>query len=457
MCVTSFLQTPNKVLRSTRQPALTRNFGTRQRLKVWVKARFFQKLIHSEHIYGKQMPSGKRQSASYDRSNFGLNLLLESLFNFRTTFAAMKILQLSTALPEKVYETEQLLQLFPCPLPEGVKENIRNLGVAKRHLVDQPDSEGVLGENDLANLCREACRKAVKSAGISLKDVGCFIAGYDATPFLSPGLSQLLVPTVGVSPDTSLVNVQGTASTAFLKALELAQNYLAAHPENYVLVCISGVSSYWFRNQVRGLSSVTEISQINLIRSKARKQKELKKWVATMEFFLFGDGVASAIVAKDGKGISVKKIVEVTNIGRKDYLAGYARLSALDEPFKFGFHSHLDKGIPKLGTRYTGLALERLGKSSENAVRRAKKWAIHTGSAKILDSLAEHHGIQAEKLTESHEILKEYGNLSGASLPFILERIMSRSKFSVGDVIMMLGYGWGFSASSCILEHEPER
>jgi predicted naringenin-chalcone synthase len=366
----------------------------------------------------------------------------------------MKILQLSTALPENVYETERLLQLFPCRLPESVIGNIRNLGVAKRHLVDQPHSERVLAADDLTDLCREACEKAVKGAGISSKDVGCFIAGYDVNPFLSPGLSQLLVSKLGLSPYTRLVNVQGIASTAFLKVLELAQNYLAVHPEDFVLVCISGVSSYWFRNQVRGLSSVMEISQINCLKSKARREEELRRWVATMEFFLFGDGVASAVVAKNGIGLSVKKIVEVTNINKKDYLAGYARLSAVDEPFKFGFHSHLDKAIPKLGTRYTKLALKKLGKSSQNAVTRARKWAIHTGSAKILDSLAQHHGIQAEKLTESHEILREYGNLSGASLPFILERITSRSKLSVGDVIMMLGYGWGFSASACILEHE---
>lgn len=366
----------------------------------------------------------------------------------------MKILQLSTALPENEYETERLMKLFPCPLPESVKQNIRNLGVAKRYLVDQPHSESVLSEDDLAGLCREACGKAVENAGVSLKDVGCFITGYDVNPFLSPGLSQLLVSTLGLNPYTRLVNVQGIASTAFLKALELPENYLAVHPEDYVLLCISGASSYWFHNQVRGLSDIMEISQINSMKSKVKRQTELRKWVATMEFFLFGDGVASAIVAKNGEGLSVKKIVEVTNIGKKDYLAGYARLSAVDEPFKFGFHSHLDKAIPKLGTKYTGLALKRLGKNSEHTVRKAKKWAIHTGSAKILDSLAEHHGIQPEKLTESHEILREYGNLSGASLPFILERIVSRSKFSVGDVIMMLGYGWGFSASACILEHE---
>jgi predicted naringenin-chalcone synthase len=366
----------------------------------------------------------------------------------------MKILQLSTALPGSGYETERLLELFPCRLPEGVIRNVLNLGVSKRYLVDQPGSEGILDEDGLVDLCRNACEKAVEKTGISAKDVGYFVSGYDANPFLSPGLSELLVSSLGLSPYARIVNVQGMASTVFLKALELAENHLALHPDDHVLICISGVSSYWFQNQVRGLRDVMEISQINSLKSKVKRQRELRKWVATMEFFLFGDGVASALLANDGEGLSVKKIVEVTNVGKKDYLAGYVRLSAGNEPFRFGFHSHLDRAIPRLGAKYTDLALRRLDNDAERLVRNAKKWAIHTGSAKILDSLAKHHGIEYEKLRESQEILREYGNLAGASLPFILERITSRSKLSAGDVIIMLGYGWGFSASACMLEHE---
>ena len=45
--------------------------------------------------------------------------------------------------------------------------------------------------------------------------------------------------------------------------------------------------------------------------------------------------VASLIVARNGNGLSINKIVEITNIGKKDYLAGYGRLAALNEPFKF--------------------------------------------------------------------------------------------------------------------------
>jgi predicted naringenin-chalcone synthase len=370
----------------------------------------------------------------------------------------MQILQLSTALPRSGYTTEELIESFPCALPEGVKQNIINLGVSKRYLVDQPDrdsrTETVMSEDGLVDLCTEACEKALQKAHMSIKDVGYFVAAYDVNPFLSPGLSQLLVPKLGLDPYVKHVNAQGIASIAFMKTLELAQDHLARHPKENVLLCISGVSSYWFQNQVRGLKDVMEISQISSIGNEAKRELELRKWVATMQHFLFGDGVAAAIVDGNNKGLTVRETVEVTNIGKKDYLAGYSRLSTINEPFRFGFHSHLDKEILKLGVAYTDLTLKKLfGKNAESIMKAAKKWAVHTGSEKILKALAEHHGIDGEKLEESHEVLKECGNLAGASLPFILERITSRSRFSDGDVVLMVGYGWGFSAAASLLQY----
>jgi len=70
--------------------------------------------------------------------------------------------------------------------------------------------------------------------------------------------------------------------------------------------------------------------------------------------------------------------------------------------------------------------------------------------------MTEHYKIPYEKLKESYEVLDEYGNLSGASLPFILEKIVSENKFSKGDIILMLGFGWGFSASACMLEFQKQ-
>jgi len=379
------------------------------------------------------------------------NIFITSPINFND----MQILKLATALPKNEYSTEKLIEAFPCQLPESVRQNVLNLGVLKRYLIKHTDLKEAMSEAELVNLCSEACQKAMQKASLTVKDIHYFIAAYDVNPFLSPGLSQILIRNVGFNPYIKHVNAQGIASTAFPKALELAENYLAAHPEDYALICVSGVSSYWFQNQVRGMSDLMGITQINQINNKAKRQIELQKWIATMEFFLFGDGVSACIVAKTGEGLTVKKIVEVTNVGKKDYLAGYAKLSALGELFKFDFCSYLDRKIPELGVKYTGLALKRLfGKNAQNIVKVVKKWAVHTGSEKILNALAEHNGIQYASIRESHEILRDYGNLAGASLPFILERIMSHSKFSEDDIILMLGYGWGFSAAAAILKFQ---
>jgi 3-oxoacyl-[acyl-carrier-protein] synthase III len=313
-----------------------------------------------------------------------------------------------------------------------------------------------MNESAIVDLCFEACDDAVNNAGLSVRDIGCFIASYDVNPFLCPGLSQLLIGKLGFDPYIKCTNVQGMACTAFTKALELAENHLAAHPEDSVLLCISGVNSYWFHNQVKGIENVTEIKQINKMEDKTRRRMELRKWVATMEFFLFGDGAAAAIVTNRGEGLAVRKIVEVTNLGKKDYLAGYGRLSALNEPFKFGFYSHLDKKIPELGVKYTDAALKRLLGKDFAEIAEAAKWAVHTGSEKMLKALAEHNQIRREKITESLAILREYGNLAGASLPFILKRIISKKRTSEDSIILMLGYGWGFSASAAMLEYKKQ-
>jgi len=371
----------------------------------------------------------------------------------------MQIIQSSTSVPKNEYLTEMLMETFPCKLPEGVRQNILNLGVSKRYLIKNTalssKSEVILSEAGLIDLCVEVCGKALEKASLSVKDIGYFVAAYDVNPFLCPGLSQILVRNIGFNSYIKHVNAQGIASTAFPKALELAENYLAAHSEDYVLLCISGVSSYWFQNQVRGMKDVMEISKINQIKDKAKRQMELRKWIATMEFFLFGDGVAAVILAREKEGLSVEKIVEVTNLNKKDYLAGYARLTALNEPFKFSFYSHLAREIPELGAKYTSLALKRLlAKNAEKTIKAAKKWAVHTGSEKILHQIAKHHEIPYEKIRESHEVLKEYGNLAGASLPFILEKIVTDGKLLRDDIILMVGYGWGFSASACLLKYD---
>lgn len=371
----------------------------------------------------------------------------------------MQMLNIQTALPKRGFTTEELMTTFPCHLSEGIRQNILNLGVSKRYLLSSSsellNDEVFMDENGIVELCSNACSKALKKAGLSGRDVDYLVAAYDANPILSPGLSQLLIPSLSLDNYVKHVNVQGIASTAFPKALELAKDHISSHPKHHVLVCVSGVSSSWFQNQVLGLKDVMEIKQISMLKNEKERIQELRKWVAAIQFFLFGDGVAATVVAGDGEGLRFDGAAEVTNVHKRDYLAGISRLTILNEPFRFGFYSHLGKEIPDLGIKYTTLALEKLlGRDSANITKSVRKWAVHTGSERILNALAENNKVEADKLKESHEVLENCGNLAGASLPFILERITSNSRLSDGDKVLMVGYGWGFSASASLLMYK---
>jgi len=369
----------------------------------------------------------------------------------------MQLLQLSKAVPSHRYLNEEMIELFPHELPDEVKRNVLNLGVSSRHFACPIDLsfKSKLTSNDeepVVDTSAAACRIALESSGLQPKDIDYLIVTYDSSAFLCPALSNLLLSKLGFKPDTKHVSIQGMACAAFIRSLQLAEDHLARFPQSRVMISLSGVNSYWFYNQVKGIKDVKGIREIETLKNSDQKSRELRKWIAIIEFFLFGDGSACLIVANQGDGPKPSDMVSITNLRQLDYSSGYARLTCSNETFKFGFHSYLDKNIPELGVEYTSVVLEKLlrGKDPEFKAG-AKKWIVHTGSKRILNHIAQSHSLAYEKIKESYEILANYGNLAGASLPFILEKIIHEGKLGPSDYAIMLGYGWGFTANGGLI------
>jgi len=219
-----------------------------------------------------------------------------------------------------------------------------------------------------------------------------------------------------------------------------------------VMICLSGVNSPWFFNQVRGLRNVKGMEAIKSIKDDDLRAREIRTWVAIIEFFLFGDGAACIIASNEDKGPEISRITTITNLRKTDYLAGYAKLVSSLEPFMFEFESGLSKDIPDLGLEYTSAVLKKLFAQEKSlSADKAKKWIMHTGSKRILDSIAKSYGIAYEKIKESYEVLEKYGNLAGASLPFILDMTLHKGELKKGDYAVMLSYGWGFSANASLI------
>ncbi len=74
-------------------------------------------------------------------------------------------------------------------------------------------------------------------------------------------------------------------------------------------------------------------------------------------------------------------------------------------------------------------------------------FAIHPGGPKIIDQVATTLNLQPWQVAHSRDILKNYGNMSSASLPHIWEAILSDEAVANGTSIVSLAFGPGLTVA----------
>jgi predicted naringenin-chalcone synthase len=73
-------------------------------------------------------------------------------------------------------------------------------------------------------------------------------------------------------------------------------------------------------------------------------------------------------------------------------------------------------------------------------------WAVHAGGRSILDAVQQGLSLPAEALNISRSVLRDFGNMSSATLMFVLDRIM-RNGSSMGRG-MALAFGPGLTVET---------
>jgi alkylresorcinol/alkylpyrone synthase len=76
---------------------------------------------------------------------------------------------------------------------------------------------------------------------------------------------------------------------------------------------------------------------------------------------------------------------------------------------------------------------------------------FHPGGKKIIDTVETLFGDLGKNINETKNILREYGNMSSATVLYVLERYMDRPLKS-GELGLMLSFGPGFSAQRVLLK-----
>jgi predicted naringenin-chalcone synthase len=116
------------------------------------------------------------------------------------------------------------------------------------------------------------------------------------------------------------------------------------------------------------------------------------------------------------------------------------------------FDMRLSAYVPRLIERNIGAILEDLLAEGGLGRTDVALWAIHPGGRAILDRAAATLGLRPEDLWASYQVLRDYGNMSSATLLFVLELLLAGQG---RGRTFAAAFGPGLTVESALLEKLP--
>lgn len=372
----------------------------------------------------------------------------------------VKISGLEREYPDFKYGTQELIDILGNKLSDQVQENIHQLGVENRFFIRPIEQyidnsgERIRSLDDgepISDLCTKVAKKCIKNLGLAPSDITCLVSAFEDNDFLSPGMSSILLTKLGFDKFLPHYSIQGMACSTLPKLLELGKNLL--HNENdKILFVISGCNSGWYLPHLKNGLTVKNPKEIG--KDQYDREQQLGKWVSTMFSFLFGDGVAAFVMSKtnsEENGIKIGKITHAVNFDDYDYRKACVRLVGNSSNHMYEHELTAGNDILKRSLDYSKKVLTKSltnmenfnQKIAEDFMAKQQKVMIHTGSLKILDGFKDLYKLRDDQIQESYDTLKQYGNLTGVSIPTVLDKAMFQNT-SVHGKGLLIGITMGF-------------
>jgi predicted naringenin-chalcone synthase len=143
---------------------------------------------------------------------------------------------------------------------------------------------------------------------------------------------------------------------------------------------------------------------------------------------LFGDGAAAVLVTagrEKKKGFELEDFYsEVVTKGKKDMAW---------ELSSSGFLMTLSGYVPELIEEDFDALVERALAKAGVKKANIRHWCVHPGGKRILEAIHKSLGLQADDLIESYQVLRQFGNMSSATILFVLKNMMDQIRHRKSD------------------------
>jgi predicted naringenin-chalcone synthase len=225
------------------------------------------------------------------------------------------------------------------------------------------------------------------------------------TGLYAPGLDFDIVRHLGLRPSVERTMIGFMGCYAAINALKSAHYIVRSEPSARVLVLN------------------LELCTIHL--------QETEDLEQMLSFLLFADGCTASLVSAEPQGLAIDSFLAV-NLPETSHLITWRIRDA-------GFDMQLSGQVPA--------EIKRTMKETGAQVTRGRDplqmdlWAVHPGGRTVLDAVEQGLGLPADALCYSRNILARFGNMSSATVMFVLEQVLAAARAGQQGCAMSFGPG----------------
>ena len=348
----------------------------------------------------------------------------------------MKITAVGRALPVHRYRQDELTDAMHRiwagrSLQLGRLEQIhRNVQVEQRHLALPLEELVALRSFTAANqaylrvgteLAQRALEDALAHAGLNAGDLNQLYL-VTTTGVATPSIDALLMNRMELRRDLKRIPLFGLGCVAGAAGIARAADCLAGRPDEIaalISVELCSLTAQW-----------DDTSLVNYIASG-----------------LFGDGAAAVILTGDARPGEGPKVLATRSVfyPNTEHLMGW-------EIGSHGFRLLLSADVPRVVADHLGADVDRF--LADQGLKRGdlESYVCHPGGPRVLEAIQQALDLDADALAPSWESLSRIGNLSSASILFILGDVLAGQPPRPDSLGLMLAMGPGFCSEFLLLK-----
>ncbi len=159
---------------------------------------------------------------------------------------------------------------------------------------------------------------------------------------------------------------------------------------------------------------------------------------------IFADGAAATVISPEQGSLSFVD-TESHLLPDSRHLMGY-------DIFDDGFHLRLDRALPSALVEKAPSVVESFLKRNGKTKEDIDYWLFHPGGIKILHFLQETFSLRDEQCRWAYDVLRDHGNLSSATILYVLRAFFEDVEPQRGESVVMMGIGPGLTLELLLLE-----